>query len=271
MTHELLPDILESPLFSIIFFPREDPYPEDVPEGARNILIDVDGERIGARFYLKDKSLPTILYFHGNGEIARDYDDIFHLFWERGANLFVSDYRGYGLSTGRPTLKNIITDSHKVFERFKKVLEENSCSGGIFIMGRSLGSMPAIELAYHYGDEINGLIIESGSAENFPRIARYCGVRLEPELEERLRSLSNVEKIKRVKTPLLVIHGEFDSIIPLEEGIKLYENSPAEKTLVVIPRADHNNLLWLGMDIYFSALEEFLSYNRRRRCYEGES
>ena len=65
-------------------------------------------------------------------------------------NLFVADYRGYGLSNGRPTATNLLKDAHAIFQGFIAFLEELNYGGDIFIMGRSLGSVPALEIASHY-------------------------------------------------------------------------------------------------------------------------
>ena len=73
-----------------MFYPRPEKFPP--PEGAADHLIDVaDGVSLGARVYIDDPSYPTVLYFHGNGEIASDHDDISQLYHEIGLNLFVAE------------------------------------------------------------------------------------------------------------------------------------------------------------------------------------
>jgi len=66
--------------------------------------------------------------------------------------------------------------------------------------------------------------------------------------------------MKKIQLPLLVIHGEQDTLIPVEHGKKLHSNLPIEdKQLVVIPGAGHNNLMAIGFVPYFSAIAEFVN------------
>ena len=103
-----------------------------------------------------------MLYFHGNAMIVDDMDLFAPLFNDVGVNLFVAGYRGFGLSNGTPTVTNMFKDSHRVFEGFKKTVEDYGFRKSFFVMGFSLGSFSAIELAYNYQDDLQGLIVQSG-------------------------------------------------------------------------------------------------------------
>ena len=154
------PEVLER-----LFFPRRASAEElTSPYGINHIIEAAPAISIGCRFYPAGSMSPNILYFHGNGEIAPDYDYTAPPYQERGINLFVADYRGYGLSTGSPTSSAIIEDAHPVFDGFVSFLEDGGYTGDLFVMGRSLGSAPAIEVAFHYQDRLKGLIVESGFA-----------------------------------------------------------------------------------------------------------
>ena len=126
-------------------------------------------------------------------------------------------------------------------------------------MGRSLGSLPAIELAFHYGDEICGLIIESGSANNLSRLLEYLNnTDMQLLLSEDSLFLNKV-KIRQVQKPTLIIHGEYDQTLPVSEGQELYQNSGAkDKQLLIIPGADHNSIMTVALDLYFDTIEEFI-------------
>lgn len=93
---------------------------------------------------------------------------------DRGVNFLVADYRGYGLSGGVPTVSAMLGDSHHILDYARIRLEANGYGGPLVVMGRSLGSAPALELAAHR-DGIDGLIIESG----FALTARPCLTRAE--------------------------------------------------------------------------------------------
>ncbi|MFA4917159.1 MAG: alpha/beta hydrolase [Syntrophales bacterium] len=258
MSHNIDFSFLDIPeILSVIFYPRKDFY---TPGLGTTHFVEVEkGVEIGCRFYLKAKDLPTILYFHGNGETAGDYEWVAPAFNQRDINLFVADYRGYGLSNGHPTITNLIRDAHPVYEGFKAILKKEECLGETFLMGRSLGSVPAIELSYHYQDEIKGLIIESGGANIFLRLFELFGIEVEESFRNKLEEASNKTKIRQVNIPTLVIHAESDTLLPVQNGVDLYENSGAEKKdIFIVPGADHNNLWQIAGDEYYRKIEDFV-------------
>ncbi len=247
--------LLDRPeILSFTFYPRKDPEREPRVPNAINYFVPVaEDVSLGCRLYTSREDSPNILFFHGNGETVGDYDFIAPLYTQRGVNLFVADYRGYGLSGGEPTFTNMVRDCHRVFETFRKILPEKGYVGASFVMGRSLGSISAIELAYSYPGQIKGLIIESGFADPFKLMA-YFGLSLGLPSESEFSS-----KVREISLPTLIIHAERDTLIPLKEARNLFESIPSpEKRLVIIPNADHNDLMYVGAEQYFKAIEEFV-------------
>ena len=241
----------------MIFYPRGDVRP--APPGAIDYRTEVaPGVAVASRFYPADPAYPSILFFHGNGEVAGDYDGTAAFYHQVRANLWVADYRGYGASAGTPTFAALIADAHAVLDHFHAVLDEGGFNPARFVMGRSLGSHPAIELAAHRPERLRGLITESGAA-NLRRLMRFFGLG-DPageaaELIERHRA-----KIAAIKLPSLIIHGEWDELIPIEHAIEFHDSLTAEpKELVVIPGAGHNDILWVGLRQYFAALADFVA------------
>ncbi len=250
--------VLDKPeLLAWVFYPRRDYSP--APLGYQDVFVRVEeGVELCCRFYPYSKDAPTILFFHGNGEVASDYDLIAPAYASAGANLFVAEYRGYGLSGGEPTLSSMLWDAHAVYDQLKALLKERGFLKGVFVMGRSLGSAPAIELAYRRRGEFLGLIVESGFASLADLIKLLTPFSPLPPLPKEVEDL-NAEKIKSVSEPTLIIHGELDSLIPLEHGKRLYQESGAsDKKLEVIGGAGHNDLLLIGREQYFSAIKEFV-------------
>jgi len=252
--------LLDRPeVLSVLFYPRKD-LPE-VPIAARAMhhVIQVEEEvSIGCRFYPQEKQAHTLLFFHGNGETAGDYDYVAPLFNAIGLNLFVADYRGYGYSTGKPTATNLVKDSHPLFRGLVKFLEDLAYAGDIFVMGRSMGSVPALEIGSHYQEQLRGLIIESGFASTMNLIAHLGFSGLLPGIRD-LEGFGNARKIETITVPTLVIHGENDRLIPLSEGEDLHRLSGSKmKKLVVVPRADHNDLMMVGRNLYFQEIEAFV-------------
>ncbi len=244
------PDILMA-----LFHPRPEWQGSSTPTNARDLMIPVTGDvSIGARFHFSRPSSPNLLFFHGNGEIVADYDDIAPLFTNAGLNFLAVDYRGYGRSTGAPTVTAMLQDSHVIFRFTLTWLLDNGYTGPVLVMGRSLGSASAIELAAHYEARIGGLIIESGFARVGP-LLRLFGVDPERIGFKEESGLRHTEKIAGFRKPTLVIHAERDHLIPYEEGLRLYEACGAEdKTMLTIRDADHNNIFLLGMNAYLNAV-----------------
>ncbi len=252
--------LLDRPeILSFVFHPRKTIQKGRLQPNWQDHSISVDdGVVIGCRFYIAGKDAPNLLYFHGNGEIVSDHDHLAPLYNERKINLFVADYRGYGTSTGTPTFSAMIGDAHTLFEAFFELLSREGFSGKPFLMGRSLGSAPVCEIAFHHQNRIKGMIIESGFADPLGLLQRL-GIPVRPMEPERAPGLSNIDKISSITVPLLIIHGENDFIIPAEDGQELYNKSGSEtKRILVVPGAGHNDLLFVGMEAYFREIERFV-------------
>jgi len=240
-----------------VFFPRPEWTAYANPNDNDGVMLIPVEENvvIGSRFHrAADKAAPTILFFHGNGEIVADYDDIAGLFTEAGIHFFPVEYRGYGRSTGTPTITGMMRDAHVIFDYAGRWLKKNGFTGPLIIMGRSLGSASALELAAHYCDAIAGLIIESGFAYSGP-LLQLMGVNLSFLGLSEEEGFRNIDKIAAFGNPTLIIHAEYDQIIPFNEGRDLFDRSPAaEKRLLKIPNANHNDIFFQGMEEYMKAI-----------------
>ena len=238
-----------------IFYPRRDPPPQD--DIALYPVEVGEGVSVVCRFYPAPEGKATILYFHGNGETAGDYDLVSSLYSALGINLFVADYRGYGLSTGEPTISHILHDAHPIFERLRAVLGDGNYPEALFVMGRSLGSAPAIEVAHHYQKQLKGLIVESGFASSRKQFARLGVTHLFQDIEDPVGFCNDI-KIREILIPTLIIHGEADQIIPVEEGKALYELSNARnKVSFFVPHAGHNDLMEQSLSDYMDSIVKF--------------
>ena len=254
------PEVLEV-IFPVVYSPFYTPnYPQASLPNVPSYSIEVEeGIEIGCGFWVSDKEAPSILYFHGNGETVAIHDWIAPFYNQRGINLFVADYRGYGLSNGKPTISNMIGDAHAIFEGFTEIIEKEGFKRSLFVMGRSLGSIPAIELGFSYQDDIRGLIIESGTANNFRHLWEYLGITEKEAILSEESLFLNKVKIRQVHKPTLIIHGEYDQIIPVTEAKELYQGSGAQdKRILIIPGADHNNIMMVEQSLYFDTIEEFV-------------
>jgi len=239
-----------------LFHPRPEFRLSGEAAAGRDLLIPVaDDAQIGARFHADKPGSPTLLFFHGNGEIVADYDELAPLYLNQGVNFLPVDYRGYGRSTGSPTVGAMMADSHRIFAFARKWLAEQGYTGPLLVMGRSLGSASALELAASYPEAIAGLIVESGFALAGP-LLQLLGVDLKAIGFEEKACFRNVDKIKAYPGPTLIIHAEYDHVIPFADGQALYEASGSgDKKLLKIPHANHNDILMQGLADYMAAIK----------------
>jgi hypothetical protein len=250
--------ILDQPAaLGILFHPRRD---RSAIDDGRNVSFRMtDGVEVGGRFHPADKDAPVILLFHGNGEIAADYDAIAQFYNEIGISLLVVDYRGYGRSGGRPTASALLDDALEVYRLTEMGLADHGYTySKLFIMGRSLGSAAALEIAAQAGTNINGLIIDSGFAHPLALIERLGGPAL-AHLGEDPCGFDNLAKIEKAQVPTLIIHGEEDFLIPIEDGQELFRRcNSKEKEFLSIPGAGHNDLLFRDRRGYFGAVKRLV-------------
>jgi len=251
--------ILDHPrVLQYLFHPRADFGMRPPAENRQDFMIPVDETvQVGASFHSVSNAAPVILFFRGNGEIVSDYDDLGGVFNQAGLNFFVADYRGYGSSGGTPAVSTMIRDCHAIFDFVKSFMAQKKMTGQLCVMGRSLGSASALELAAKREKEFDCLVIESGFAWIKP-LLETLGIFLEknPDLP---RGLENVDKIKNFSNPCLVIHAQFDHIIPFTDGQALHDACGSKnKTLLQIPGANHNDIFLRGMDLYLENLKKIL-------------
>lgn len=250
--------ILDKPeILMFLFHPR----PENgfgSPEAEELSIPAGDGCFIGGRYYHADIQAPTILFFHGNGEIAADYDDLAPFFTGGGINFLPVDYRGYGRSTGSPSVTAMMTDCHDIYSFVRNFMAGKNNTAPFILMGRSLGSASVLELASNYHDDIDGLIIESGFAHLLPLMQLLGinpashGITTDP--------VANLEKIKLYHGPTLIIHAEFDHIIPFSDGENLFNASPdTKKKMLKIPDANHNTIFACGLDAYIKSVKTLIT------------
>ncbi len=217
-----------------------------------------DGVRVAGRFHSAGKDRPTILFFHGNGEIVDDYESLGPIYTGMGINFLPVDYRGYGRSTGQPAVSAMMADCHRILAFVTDWMAQRNHIGPLTVMGRSLGSASALELAHHHPDQLSGLIIESGFAHVEP-LLRLLGVDPAAIGFRESAGFHHLEKIREYAGPLLIIHAEWDQIIPYRDGRALYEAATtADKTLVTVPGAGHNDVLPQGFAKYMSAIQTLM-------------
>jgi alpha-beta hydrolase superfamily lysophospholipase len=259
------PEVLD-----VIFHPRP-AYHSQPPAGAvdHDVVVEKD-IRLGARFHMAGMDDPNILFFHGNGEIVADYDSIGPMYNDHGLSLLIVDYRGYGTSGGVPTVTSMMRESggvptvtsmmrdvHVVYKEVLRWLRADDRTGPLVIMGRSLGSACAIELAVSNEDDVSGLIVESGFAHTVP-LLRCLGVDTQALGITEADGFKNNEKIAQFAKPTLFIHAQHDQFIPVMSAELLQVQCAARsKEFQVVPGADHNSIMLRTGKRYFEVIKQF--------------
>ena len=199
------------------------------------------------------------MYFHGNGEVIGDHDGIASLYHSIGANLFVFEFRGYGRSTGTPSMEHLVADGAACGQMALDTLDADGFDGDRFVMGRSLGANPALEVAARI-DGYRGLILESG-AGNIGRFLMRFGLGTDPDLE---RLVADHEvKLASITMPTLIIHGLADDLVPVDNALATAELLTAsDVTTELVEGAGHNDLLYVDARRYIGAIAELIERRR---------
>ncbi|MDY6952370.1 MAG: alpha/beta fold hydrolase, partial [Thermodesulfobacteriota bacterium] len=222
-------------------------------------------------FHLAGEDAPNILFFHGNGEIVADYDPVGPLYNDHELSFLAVDYRGYGRSGGMPSVTAMMHDAHVVFKEIRAWLKEENRNGPFLVMGRSLGSACAVDLAASYEEDIAGLIIESGFALTVPLLTSL-GIDTQALGITEADGFRNLEKIAQVAKPTLIMHARYDQIIPATSAELLQVHCAARsKEFHMIPGADHNTIISHGGRFYFEIIKRFtnkIEGKRPKRSYK---
>lgn len=184
-----------------------------------------------------DPKKPVIVYFHGNAmTIPYAYARI-EDFLRAGYGVLLAEYRGYNGNPGKPTERGLYADADAYIDWLKdkaEIPEER-----IVLYGASLGTGVAVEQASKRWN-IAAVILESPYTSLVDLARRYYFfLPVDLLLADRYPSRKRIEKIDR---PLLILHGEMDTVIPAQQGKALFAAANKPKTLKLYPQGGHNDL-----------------------------
>ncbi len=241
-----------------MFHPR--PELRDYSPSGISTLTQCDGAAVGGYLHTNQESDTVVVFFHGNGETASDYDSIAPLFDSCGVSFWVVDYRGYGRSTGKPSFSSMFEDAETLVADVPRIAAAAGTEfTKVILMGRSIGSASAIHVVSSGCATLAGLVLDSPYADGLALIRRLGGPQLAradlPGFED------NIDKISRCTLPTLIIHGTDDQIIPVTDAEALFEACPSrDRRIIKIHGAGHNNLLAVGYSEYYTELKEFFAH-----------
>lgn len=204
-----------------------------------------DGTRLAARYWENPDARHTVLWFHGNGEDLGTIADYLPEWQRRGFAILAIDYRGYGRSEGTPSETSTYADAFSAFAWLQA--EKHLLPGQVIVMGYSLGSGPAVEVATR--EPVAGLILLAPFVSAYRTLTRAPLV-LGDKFE-------NLKKIGRLQCPLLVIHGEADQTVAFWHGRRLLDAARVRKQHLWVAGADHGNVAETAGEAYFDAIRKF--------------
>ncbi len=227
---------------SMIFMPQAASYQDN--EDILKIPVS-NTEKISAKYLPNSQAKYTILYSHGNASDLGDMQSTLDQLRQWGFSVFAYDYRGYGTSDGSPSENNAYQDADAAYSYLTKELKIPPQQ--IIVYGQSLGGGAATDLAAKH--PVAGLILESTFTSAFRVVVPI------PILP--FDKFTNQDKLRKVRCPVLVMHGEADEVIPLQHGQRLHASAPEPKQSLWIPGAGHNNFMEVAGDRQQKALLSF--------------
>jgi fermentation-respiration switch protein FrsA (DUF1100 family) len=228
-----------SPCFqrALLYFPdrkRTPPAEVGLPQAQEVWLTSSDGERLIAWHVAPRGDKPVVLYFHGNAGALDLRADRFRALIADGTGLLALSYRGYGGSSGTPSEQGLIRDALAAYD----FAAARYATRRLVPWGESLGTAVAIALAAER--PVGGLILDAP----FTSIAdvgaaAYPFAPVRWLIKDAFRS---DRRIARVHAPILALHGERDSVVPIGFGERLFALANEPKRFVRYAQGDHVDL-----------------------------
>jgi fermentation-respiration switch protein FrsA (DUF1100 family) len=221
---------------SLMYFPdtrRTPPAEAGLPQAEEVMLQSADGVRVSAWHVPPREDKPVIVYFQGNGGALNLRAERFKKLTADGTGLVALNYRGYGGSDGKPSEAGIILDARAAYD----FAAGRYGAERIVLWGESLGSGVAVALAAE--KPVARVVLESpysSIADVAASVYWFVPVRL--MLGDTFRS---DERIAKVTVPVLVVHGERDTLIRIGFAERLYEMVRGPKQFIRLPNAGHND------------------------------
>ena len=208
-------------------------------------------------WFVPGESGVTLLWFHGNaGNISHRLENISMLHHRVGISIFIFDYRGYGQSSGKVSEEGTYLDAEAAIDYLRS--RDNAAVGQeLVLFGRSLGCAVAVEMAVRH--KVRGVILESPFASIRDMAHRAYPFLPSGVLIRMVRArYDSISKIGSVHSPLMVLHGDRDDIVPIDTGRELFGAANGPKRFYVIEGAAHNDTYVIGGDRYLEALKAFI-------------
>jgi len=248
--------MLERLLNLLLYFPARslDATPAEAGLAFEDVAVETgDGERLHG-WWVPAAARPAsghVLHFHGNGGNISHRIDVAARLSRSGLDVLLFDYRGYGRSTGRPSERGTALDARAA--RAAVLARPDVDPAKLLYYGESLGGAVALALAVEAPPR--GLVLQS----TFTGI-RAMGRAVYPFIPGALvpDAYPSLERIRDLRAPLLVLHGEADETVPMGHGRALFEAAPEPRRFQSFPGVGHNDLLARRGDAWESVVRDWV-------------
>ena len=212
-----------------------------------------DGVELHGWWIPAPEARATLLFFHGNaGNISHRLDSI-KIFHDLRLSVFIFDYRGYGQSQGKPSIKGTDLDAIAAWRWLTE--DKKIPPNKIVVFGRSLGGAVAVELMR---SAMPGALILESTFSSLASMAPLAFILLPVARLVTWDAWDSAKTATEITVPTLCIHSPVDEIVPYRQGRRLFDAVAGEKMFVDI-NGSHNSGFLESYDIYFSALGKFLT------------
>ena len=251
----------ESYLFDrwLAFFPTKEitNTPDDLGMPFEEVYFPAaDGKQLHG-WFIPGRGDDTIVWFHGNaGNISNRVYNVMLMNAHLESNLFIFDYRGYGLSEGSPSEKGVYSDGEGALQYLRS--RDDIDHDRLVLFGHSLGGCVVADLAMRH--RAKAVIIES-SFTSVDAMSRYTQPTLSRFIPTRLLVKSrfdSISKMPHIHSPVMIVHGNKDVTVPIEMGRELFDAANEPKHFYEIKGATHDDTHLVGGEDYFKALREFI-------------
>jgi uncharacterized protein len=239
-----------------LFFPARDlvASPADVGLDYQSVrMATADGVAIhGWWLPAGDDAPATVLFLHGNAGNISYWLEAVVGYREAGWNVLLIDYRGYGLSEGAPTEEGTYLDADAAWKHLTET--RGIAPSRIVVIGRSLGGGVALGLLQNR--KPGALVLEATFTSLADMASRVLPI---PGIGAIMRiHYPNLDRIRSISVPVLVVHSKQDDLVPYEHGRALFEAAPEPKRFLEI-RSGHNDGFVVSRHDYIHALKAFVA------------
>jgi uncharacterized protein len=215
-----------------------------------------NGKMLNGWYYVNPKAIYTIIFNHGNGGNITVRTDLVQLLLMAGASVFIYDYEGYGESVGKPTVEGICEDGAGAYKYLTSVKAIHPDK--IILYGESLGAAVASYISTRF--ECKAIVLQSGfsslygiACEVFPLLRIY------PAFLFPNPALDNLSVLTKPHPPVLLIHGDADTVVPVRHAKTLYDKAVGPKKFLELPKTGHADIYTTAASVYVRAMKSFLS------------